>query len=279
MLKIGCHLSTKRGFLDMAKEIVSIDGNTFQYFTRNPRGGAQKKLDIKDVEAYRAFAKDNGIDVLCAYAPYDVEPASSDMSKRDFTLMVMSEDLARLEEIPGQFYLVRPGSAPGVSEGDAIDNIADVVNRSLSPSMSSMLILDTMAGEGSQIGSTFEQLARIIDAIDLKDKVGVCMDASAVWAAGYDIVGDLDGVLDEFDRTIGLDKLRVVHLNDSKEGLGSKVDRHARIGEGRIGFDALAAMVVDPRLANVAFYLEEPDPDLVVYERDIARFRKASSGE
>lgn len=279
MLKIGCHLSTKRGFLDMAKEIVSIDGNTFQYFTRNPRGGAQKKLDIKDVEAYRAFAKDNGIDVLCAYAPYDVEPASSDMSKRDFTLMVMSEDLARLEEIPGQFYLVRPGSAPGVSEEDAIDNIADVVNRSLSPSMSSMLILDTMAGEGSQIGSTFEQLARIIDAIDLKDKVGICMDASAVWAAGYDIVGDLDGVLDEFDRTIGLDKLMVVHLNDSKEGLGSKVDRHARIGEGRIGFDALAAMVVDPRLANVAFYLEEPDPDLVVYERDIARFRKASSGE
>lgn len=279
MLKIGCHLSTKRGFLDMAKEIVSIDGNTFQYFTRNPRGGAQKKLDIKDVEAYRAFAKDNGIDVLCAYAPYDVEPASSDMSKRDFTLMVMSEDLARLEEIPGQFYLVRPGSAPGVSEGDAIGNIADVVNRSLSPSMSSMLILDTMAGEGSQIGSTFEQLARIIDAIDLKDKVGICMDASAVWAAGYDIVGDLDGVLDEFDRAIGLDKLMVVHLNDSKEGLGSKVDRHARIGEGRIGFDALAAMVVNPRLANVAFYLEEPDPDLVVYERDIARFRKASSGE
>ena len=214
-------------------------------------------LDIKDIDAYKGYAEEHGIDVLCAYAPYVLEPASSDMARKDFTLMVMSEDLARLEEIPGQFYLIRPGSTP---------------------SMSSMVLLDTMAGEGSQIGFTFEQLAKIIDAIDLDDKVGVCMDSSAVWASGYDIASDLDGVLSEFDQLIGLEKLKAVHLNDSKEALGSHVDRHARIGEGTIGFEALSAMANHPKLSDVAFYLEEPDSDLVVYEHDIARFQKAYTG-
>lgn len=278
MLKIGCHLSTKRGFLEMAKETISIKGNTFQYFTRNPRGGAQEKLDIKDIDAYKGYAEEHGIDVLCAYAPYVLEPASSDMARKDFTLMVMSEDLARLEEIPGQFYLIRPGSTPGIDEGSAIKNVADVVNKALTPSMSSMVLLDTMAGEGSQIGFTFEQLAKIIDAIDLDDKVGVCMDSSAVWASGYDIASDLDGVLSEFDQLIGLEKLKAVHLNDSKEALGSHVDRHARIGEGTIGFEALSAMANHPKLSDVAFYLEEPDSDLVVYGHDIARFQKAYTG-
>lgn len=278
MLKIGCHLSTKRGFLEMAKETISIKGNTFQYFTRNPRGGAQKKLDIKDIHAYKGYAEEHGIDVLCAYAPYILEPASSDMARKDFTLMVMSEDLARLEEIPGQFYLIRPGSAPGIDGGSAIKNVADVVNKALTPLMSSMVLLDTMAGEGSQIGFTFEQLAKIIDAIDLDDKVGVCMDSSAVWASGYDIASDLDGVLSEFDQLIGLEKLKAVHLNDSKEALGSHVDRHARIGEGTIGFEALSAMTNHPKLSDVAFYLEEPDSDLVVYEHDIVRFQKAYTG-
>ena len=278
MLKIGCHLSTKRGFLEMAKETISIKGNTFQYFTRNPRGGAQKMLDIKDIDAYKGYAEEHGIDVLCAYAPYVLEPASSDMARKDFTLMVMSEDLARLEEIPGQFYLIRPGSAPGIDEGSTIKNVADVVNKALMPSMSSMVLLDTMAGEGSQIGFTFEQLAKIIDAIDLDDKVGVCMDSSAVWASGYDIASDLDGVLSEFDQLIGLEKLKAVHLNDSKEALGSHVDRHARIGEGTIGFEALSAMTNHPKLSDVAFYLEEPDSDLVVYEHDIVRFQKAYTG-
>ncbi len=262
----------------MAKETISIKGNTFQYFTRNPRGGAQKKLDIKDIHAYKGYAEEHGIDVLCAYAPYILEPASSDMARKDFTLMVMSEDLARLEEIPGQFYLIRPGSAPGIDGGSAIKNVADVVNKALTPLMSSMVLLDTMAGEGSQIGFTFEQLAKIIDAIDLDDKVGVCMDSSAVWASGYDIASDLDGVLSEFDQLIGLEKLKAVHLNDSKEALGSHVDRHARIGEGTIGFEALSAMTNHPKLSDVAFYLEEPDSDLVVYEHDIARFQKAYTG-
>ncbi len=235
-------------------------------------------LDIKDIDAYKGYAEEHGIDVLCAYAPYVLEPASSDMARKDFTLMVMSEDLARLEEIPGQFYLIRPGSAPGIDEGSAIKNVADVVNKALMPSMSSMVLLDTMAGEGSQIGFTFEQLAKIIDAIDLDDKVGVCMDSSAVWASGYDIASDLDGVLSEFDQLIGLEKLKAVHLNDSKEALGSHVDRHARIGEGTIGFEALSAMTNHPKLSDVAFYLEEPDSDLVVYEHDIVRFQKAYTG-
>ena len=232
-------------------------------------------LDIKDIDAYKGYAEEHGIDALCAYAPYVLEPASSDMARKDFTLMVMSEDLARLEEIPGQFYLIRPGSAPGIDEGSAIKNVADVVNKALTPSMSSMVLLDTMAGEGSQIGFTFEQLAKIIDAIDLDDKVGVCMDSSAVWVSGYDIASDLDGVLSEFDQLIGLEKLKAVHLNDSKKALGSHVDRHARIGEGTIGFEALSAMTNHPKLSDVAFYLEEPDFDLVVYEHDIARFQKA----
>ncbi len=235
-------------------------------------------LDIKDIDAYKGYAEEHGIDVLCAYAPYVLEPASSDMARKDFTLMVMSEDLARLEEIPGQFYLIRPGSTPGIDEGSAIKNVADVVNKALTPSMSSMVLLDTMAGEGSQIGFTFEQLAKIIDAIYLDDKVGVCMDSSAVWASGYDIASDLDGVLSKFDQLIGHEKLKAIHLNDSKEALGSHVDRHARIGEGTIGFEALSAMANHPKLSDVAFYLEEPDSDLVVYEHDIARFQKAYTG-
>ncbi len=278
MLTIGCHLSTKRGYLEMAEEIVSINGNTFQYFTRNPRGGAQKELKEKDVSAYKEYAAAHGIDVICAYAPYDVEPANPSLDRKDFTLMVMSEDIARLEEIPGQFYLVRPGSAPGVEEGEAIANVSEVLNKTLTPSMSSTVLLDTMAGEGHQVGSTFEQLASMIDGVKLKDKMGICMDTSAVWAAGYDIVNDLDGVLDKIDATVGLDRLKAIHLNDSKEGLGSHVDRHARIGEGKIGFNALAAIINHPKLSDVAFYLEEPDSNLVVYEHDIAAFQKDYKG-
>ena len=275
MLKIGCHLSTKRGFLNMAEEIVSIDGNTFQYFTRNPRGGAQKELDIKDINAFKEYAAKNDIQPLCAYAPYDVEPASSDKARRDFALMVLSEDLARLQELGEGFYLIRPGSAPDIDESQALENIADALNECMNPSQRTIVLLDTMAGEGHQVGYTFKQLAKIIDGVKLKDKVGVCLDASAVWAQGYDIVDDLDGVLDEFDSTVGLNRLYAVHLNDPKETKGSKVDRHARIGEGKIGFEALSAIVNNPRLSKVSFYLEEPESNLVIYERDISRFKNA----
>ncbi len=276
MLTLGCHLSKREGYLFMAKEAVSIKANTFQYFTRNPRGGAVAKLDQKDLEAYDAYAKEHGITQVCGYAPYDVEPANPDASKRDFTLMVMSEDLARLEEAPGEYYLVRPGSAPGISEDEAIRNVSDALNKTITASQTTLVLLDTMSGEGEQIGWTFDQMAKMIEGVDMPEKVGVCLDCAAVWAAGYDIKGDLDGVLDEFDRKIGLEKLRCVHLNDSKEERGSRVDRHERIGEGKIGFETLAALVNSPRLAGRAFYLEEPHSTLVVYEEDIARFRSAS---
>ena len=278
MLTIGCHLSKREGYLFMAKEAVSINANTFQYFTRNPRGGAVAKLDPKDIEAYKEYAKENGIERICGYAPYDVEPANPEQSKKDFTLMVMSEDMARLEDIPGQYYLVRPGSAPGVDEAAAIQNVCDAFNKTITSTQTTKVLIDTMAGEGEQVGYKFDQIAEMIKGVDLKDKVGVCIDTSAVWAAGYDIKNDLDGVLDEFDKTIGLEKLCAMHLNDSKDALGSRVDRHAPVGEGEIGFDALAAIINNPRLADVAFYLEEPHSTLVIYERDIERFRKAYKG-
>ena len=279
MLTIGCHLSTKNGYLRMAEEAVSINANTFQYFTRNPRGGAAKEIKPKDVEAYKAYAAEHGIGAIVAYAPYDVEPASSDAHKQDFAEVVLTEDLKRLEEIPGQFYLVRPGSADaGTDEQAALANVSDALNKALRADQSTTVLVDTMAGEGHQVGSTFEQLAAILDGVTLKDKMGVCLDTAAVWAAGYDIVNNLDGVLTQFDKTLGLDRLKVVHLNDSKEALGSHADRHARIGGGKIGFDALAALVNDPRLSHVTFILEEPESTLVIYEHDVARFRATYKG-
>lgn len=275
MLTLGCHLSTKEGYYFMAQEAVSIKANTFQYFTRNPRGGAVKDLNTKDMTEYLQYAKDHNIRVITAYAPYDVEPANPDKEKRDFTLMVLAEDLARLEDIPGQNYLVRPGSAPNISKDEAIRNVSEAFNKTLTASQTTTVLLDTMAGEGHQVGSTFEQLAAMLDGVKLREKMGVCLDTAALWAAGYDIVNDLDGVLRKFDRIIGLNAVKAVHLNDSKEALGSHVDRHARIGEGTIGFDALAALTKRPELANAAFYLEEPHSTLVIYEQDIKRLRTA----
>ncbi len=279
MLTIGCHLSKRRGYLEMAKEAVSINANTFQYFTRSPRGGAQAKLDMKDVEAYKAYASEHGLHDVLGYAPYDTDPATDKMNERDFALMVYSEDMARLAEVDGGLYLVRPGSRLDISVDEGIKDVADALNKVLTPSQKVTVLLDTMAGEGTQVGCNFQQLAAIIKQVNLSDHVGVCFDAAAVWAEGYDIVNDLNGVLEEFNRTIGLDKLRAVHLNDATHERGSHVDRHARIGEGKIGFDALAALVNHPKLAGVPFYLEEPESTLVIYERDIARFQEAYQGK
>lgn len=279
MLTIGCHLSKRRGYLEMAREAVSINANTFQYFTRNPRGGAVADLDMKDVKDYLAFSSEHGIHDVLAYAPYDADPATDKMSERDFALLVYSEDLARLAEVEGGLYLVRPGSRLGISVEEGLKDVADALNKVITPSQTTTVLLDTMAGEGTQVGCNFQQLAAIIDQVKLSDHVGVCLDAAAVWAEGYDIVHDLDGVLEEFDRTIGLKKLRAVHLNDATHDLGSHVDRHARIGEGKIGFEALSALTNHPKLAGVPFYLEEPESTLVIYERDVARFQKAYQGK
>ena len=230
MLTIGCHLSDKDGYLGMAKAAVSIGANTFQFFTRNPRGGAQKALDPQDIATFEDYAPEHGIEVILGYAPYTANPASADQREHDFTMMVLAEDLARMAETPQAMYT---------------------------------------------LGGTFEQLARILDQVKFDDHAGVLFDACRVWGAGYDLAGDLDGVVEEFDQVIGLDRLRAVHLNDSKDALGSHKDRHAPIGEGEIGFDALAALANHPKLRDVPFYLEAPDATLKEYGEAIEKFQKA----
>ena len=275
MFTIGCHLSSAKGYLHMAKDAVSIDTNTFQFFTRNPRGGRAKEIDPSDVSAYTAFAADHGITRILAHAPYTLNPASDKQQTRDFALMVLAEDLGRMEETPHQMYNMHPGSAVGQSPEAAMAKIAEALNESLLPVQTTTLLLETMSGKGSEIGGTFEQLAAIIEQVDLSDHVGVCLDTCHVWDAGYDIVGDLDGVIDEFDRVLGLDRLRAIHLNDSQNARGSHKDRHARIGEGEIGFDALAAVTNHPKLRDLPFYLETPNPTLQGYGEEIAALRHA----
>ena len=275
MFTIGCHLSSAKGYLHMAKDAVSIDANTFQFFTRNPRGGRAKAIDPKDVAAYAAYAPEHGIERILAHAPYTLNPASDKQQTRDFALMVLAEDLGRMEETPHQLYNMHPGSAVGQPCEVAIAKIADALNQSLLPHQTTTLLLETMAGKGSEIGGTFEELAAIIAQVELESHVGVCLDTCHVWDAGYDIVGDLDGVLEEFDRVIGLDRLHAIHLNDSMNARGSHKDRHARIGEGEIGFEALAAVTNHPKLRDLPFYLETPNPTLDGYGKEIAALRKA----
>lgn len=276
MFTIGCHLSSAKGYLRMAKDAVSIDANTFQFFTRNPRGGRAKAIDPKDVAAYTAYAPEHGITRILAHAPYTLNPASDKQQTRDFALMVLAEDLGRMEETPNQLYNMHPGSAVGQTHEEAIVKIADALNQSLLAVQSTTLLLETMAGKGSEIGGTFEELAAIIAQVELESHVGVCLDTCHVWDAGYDIAGDLDGVVDEFDRVIGLDRLRAIHLNDSKNVRGSRKDRHARIGEGEIGFEALAAVTNHPKLRDLPFYLETPNPALEGYAEEIAALRAAT---
>ena len=274
-LTIGCHLSIAKGYRAIAEEAVSLGANTFQFFTRNPRGGRAKAIDPKDIAAFAAYAPEHGIERILAHAPYTLNPASDKQQTRDFALMVLAEDLGRMEETPHQLYNMHPGSAVGQPCEVAIAKIADALNQSLLPHQTTTLLLETMAGKGSEIGGTFEELAAIIAQVELESHVGVCLDTCHVWDAGYDIVGDLDGVLEEFDRVIGLDRLHAIHLNDSMNARGSHKDRHARIGEGEIGFKALAAVTNHPKLRDLPFYLETPNPDLAGYAEEIAALRRA----
>ncbi|MEG2934325.1 MAG: deoxyribonuclease IV [Gordonibacter sp.] len=275
MLTIGCHLSSAKGYLNMAKMAVSIDANTFQFFTRNPRGGRAKEINPKDVAAYHEYASEHGVAVVLAHAPYTLNPASDKQQTRDFALMVLAEDLGRMEETPHQMYNMHPGSATGQAPEVAIEKIAAALNEVLLPAQTTTVLLETMSGKGSEIGGTFEQLAALIERVDLDSHLGVCLDTCHVWDAGYDIAGDLDGVLDAFDCIVGLDRLRAIHLNDSKNTRGSHKDRHARIGEGEIGFEALAAVTNHPRLRELPFYLETPNDKLEGYAEEIARLRAA----
>ncbi|HIT51134.1 MAG TPA: deoxyribonuclease IV [Candidatus Aveggerthella excrementigallinarum] len=273
-LTIGCHLSSAKGYLHMAKTAVSIGASTFQFFTRNPRGGKAKALDPEDIAAFHAYAEEQGMTVFLAHASYTLNPAAADARVQEFARETFADDLARMEATPGQLYNFHPGShvKQGVSVG--IEKIAAVLNEVLRPEQTTTVLLETMAGKGTEVGRSFEELAAIIERTELSDHVGVCLDTCHVWDAGYDIAGDLDGVLETFDRTVGLDRLKAVHLNDSLNPCGARKDRHACIGEGHIGFEALSAVTRHPALRGLPFFLETPN-ELPGYAEEIARLREA----
>lgn len=277
-LTIGCHLSIAKGYRAIAEEAVSLGANTFQFFMRNPRGGKAKAIDPADVASFRAYAAEQGIERILAHAPYTLNPASATEKTRDFARMALAEDLARMENTPGQLYNMHPGSHVGQGVDVGIDLIAAALDEALRSEQTTTLLLETMAGKGSEIGGRFEELAAIIERVGLRDKVGVCLDTCHVWDAGYDIAGDLDGVLRVFDEVVGLDRLKAVHLNDSLNPRGARKDRHARIGEGFIGFEALSAVTRHPLLRDLPFYLETPQEELSGYADEIARLRAAWEG-
>lgn len=269
---IGCHLSSAKGYAAMAKTAASIDANTFAFFTRNPRGGKAKAIDEADLKAFAEEAAKVGIGRIVAHGSYTVNPCAAKEHVRAFAFQALAEDLDRMERTPGQLFNIHPGSHVGQGAQKGIELIAEVLNTVLRPEQTTTLLLETMAGKGSEVGRSFEELAAIIDRIELDSHVGICLDTCHVWDAGYDIVGDLDGVLDEFDRIIGLDRLRALHVNDSMNERGSHKDRHARIGEGCIGEDALAAVVRHPALVGLPCILETPN-ELPGYAQEIAFFR------
>ncbi|WP_369282079.1 deoxyribonuclease IV [Oscillibacter sp. GMB15532] len=273
MLNIGCHLSSSKGFLAMGKTAAEIGASTFQFFTRNPRGGAAKALDTDDIAAYRAFAEAHGIFPVLAHAPYTLNCCAADPHIREFARNTMADDLARLEYFPGSLYNFHPGShvKQGVEAGIAL--IAETLNTVLRPGQTPRVLLETMSGKGSEVGRSFEELRAIMDLVEHRQLLGVCLDTCHVYDAGYDLVHDLDGVLERFDKTVGLDRLRAIHLNDSKNPFASHKDRHARIGEGSLGLDTFAAIINHPKLRHLPFYLETPQEDVAGYGQEIALLR------
>ena len=269
MLNIGCHLSASKGYTHMAKEAMSIGGNTFQFFTRNPRGGKAKEVDPKDVESFLNISKENGFAKILAHAPYTINVCSADEGIRKFGKDTMKDDLEKLEFVPGNMYNFHPGSHVGQGTDEGIRLIIEALNEILWKEQSTTVLLETMAGKGSEVGRSFEELKRIIDGVELKEQLGVCLDTCHVYDAGYDIVNNLDKVLDEFDKVIGLDRLKAIHINDSKNTFESHKDRHEKIGEGSIGIEAFKRIINHPKLRDLPFYLETPN-ELDGYEKEIA---------
>lgn len=268
MLRIGCHLSSSRGFLAMGRDAVKIGATTFQFFTRNPRGGKAKPLDLVDVRNYLTFAGENGIDQILAHAPYTLNACARDEGLRKFALEIMQDDLRRLENIPGAMYNFHPGSHVTQGAETGIGLIAARLNLLLEEEFHTMILLETMAGKGSEVGRSFKELRSIIDQVEKKDQLGICMDTCHVFDGGYDIVNDLEGVLEQFDTVIGLDRLKAIHINDSMNGLASHKDRHAKIGEGNIGLSAMEHIINHPFLKQLPFYLETPN-ELEGYQKEI----------
>lgn len=269
MLTIGAHLSASKGYTAMLKQAVEIGANTFQFFTRNPRGGSAKAIDKKDVETFLQLMKEKDFPVILAHAPYTLNCCSAKPETREFARSTFADDLKRMEYTPNQLYNFHPGSHVGQGEDTGIELISEVLNSVLFENMTTTVLLETMAGKGSEIGKTFQELKAIIDRVELSDKLGVCLDTCHVSDGGYDIVNELDRVLDEFDRTIGLERLKAIHLNDSKNPLGAHKDRHEKIGEGYIGTAAFERIINHPALKDLPFYLETPN-ELDGYAKEIA---------
>lgn len=259
MFKIGCHLSASAGYVHMFKEAQSIGANTFQFFTRNPRGGKAKAIDEKDVTEFNRLAKENNFAQILAHAPYTLNACSENERTREFALEVFADDLKRMEYTPNNLYNFHPGSHVGQGSEKGIELIADTLNTVLFEDMTTTVLLETMAGKGSEVGRNFEEIKAIIDKVELNHKLGVCLDTCHVFDGGYDIVNNLDGVLEEFDKIIGLDRLKAIHLNDSMHGYESHKDRHAKIGEGHLGNDALINVINHPKLRDLPFLLETPN--------------------
>ena len=272
MLTIGCHLSTSKGYEHMGKEAIEIDANTFQFFTRNPRGGSAKTIDKEDIEKFLKLAKEHHFPVILAHAPYTLNLASADEKIRKFAKDTMYDDLKRMEYTPNNLYNFHPGSHVGQGVDVGVKHIQNALNEILEENQTTTVLLETMAGKGSEIGKTFEELKQIIDGIEKQQLLGVCLDTCHVYDAGYDIVNDLDGVLEEFDRVIGLKRLKAIHLNDSKNPFASHKDRHEKIGEGSLGEETFVKMINHPLLRHLPFFLETPN-ELDGYAKEIKLLR------
>ena len=272
MFYIGSHISSSGGFEAMGKKAVELGANTFAFFTRNPRGGKAKDISQADVDAFLALAKEHNFGKLVAHAPYTMNRCAANPDIRKFGTMMLADDLKRMEYIPGNYYNFHPGSHVGQGEEEGIRLIIDALNECLFPEQTTTVLLETMAGKGSEVGRTFEQLCMIIDGVKLQDKLGVCLDTCHIWDGGYDVVNNLDEVLQEFDRIIGLDRLKAIHFNDSMNVMGSHKDRHEKIGDGNLGLEAMKRVATHPLLVGKPFILETPNED-EGYAREIALFK------
>lgn len=275
MLKIGCHLSASKGYLAMGKQAAEIGANTFQFFTRNPRGGTAKALDPKDIAAFRAFAEEHGFFPILAHAPYTLNACAATEHLRTFARETMADDLDRLSHIPGSMYNFHPGSHVQQGPEAGIEYISEMLNAILKPEQPTTVLLETMAGKGSEVGRSFEELRAILDKVEQQQVMGVCLDTCHVSDAGYDVINRLDDVLEEFDRVIGLGRLRAIHLNDSMNPPGSHKDRHQKIGQGALGLETIERIINHPALRNLPFYLETPN-DVAGYAKEIALLKGLS---
>ena len=272
MLNIGCHLSASKGYTHMAEETIKINGNTFQFFTRNPRGGQAKDIDENDAKNFLRIAKENNFAKILAHAPYTINICSDKPDIRRFGIDTMKDDLRRLEYTPGNMYNFHPGSHVGQGAQKGIDLISSSLNKLIHDEQKTTILLETMAGKGTEIGRTFDELQMIIENVEIDEKIGVCLDTCHVYDAGYDIKNDLDGVIDEFDSVIGLDRLKAIHLNDSKFGINSHKDRHEKIGNGELGLDAIVNIINHKSLRELPFFLETPN-DIEGYKEEIKLLR------